>query len=194
MDRKSILILVVCFVALMLWYPLINKLYPPKPLPAGATNAPPATVTATNQAPITSVPPVIAESPITAPKPIANTNVQEDLVILTNENARYTFTTHGGGLKLIELLKYPETVSTHREKLPQTNRVATLNTVTPAPTLALLGGDALQGDGVFTLTKTAEDSVRAEKALTTLKKRPATKVRTRPGRIRAKGCITQQRL
>jgi len=166
MDRKSILILVVCFVALMLWYPLINKLYPPKPLPAGATNAPPATVTATNQAPITSVPPVIAESPITAPKPIANTNVQEDLVILTNENARYTFTTHGGGLKLIELLKYPETVSTHREKLPQTNRVATLNTVTPAPTLALLGGDALQGDGVFTLTKTAEDSVRAEKALT----------------------------
>jgi len=76
MDRKSILILVVCFVALMLWYPLINKLYPPKPLPP-AHHAPPATVTATNQAPITSVPPVIAESPITAPKPIANTNLRK---------------------------------------------------------------------------------------------------------------------
>src|SRR5439155_14055897 len=152
--------------ALMLWYPLINKLYPPKPLPAGVTNAAPATITATNQAPITSAPPVIAESPVTAPKAIFNTNVQEELVILTNENARYTFTTHGGGLKLIELLKYPETVSTRREKQPQTNRVATLNTFTPAPTLALVGGDALQGDGVFKLTKIADDSVRAEKTLT----------------------------
>src|SRR5882672_2850350 len=166
MDRKSILILVVCFVALMLWYPLINKIWPPKPLSAGATNAAPATISATNQVPITSPPPVIAESPVTAPKPIANTNVQEELVILANENARYTFTTHGGGLKLIELLKYPETVSTRREKQPQTNRVATLNSFTPAPTMALLGGDALQGDGVFKLTKTADDSVRAEKALT----------------------------
>ena len=101
MDRKSILILVVCFVALMLWYPLINKIWPPKPLPVGATNAAPATISATNQAPITSAPPVIAEAPVTIPKPIANTNVQEELVILTNENARYTFTTHGGGLKLI---------------------------------------------------------------------------------------------
>ncbi len=164
MDRKSILILVVCFVALMLWYPLINKLYPPKPLPAGPTNAAPATITAANQAPITSAPPAIAEAPVIAPKPIANTNVLEELV--TNENARYNFTTHGGGLKLIELLKYPETVSTRREKQPQTNRLATLNTFTPAPTLALLGGDALQGDGVFTLTKTAGDVVRAEKALT----------------------------
>src|SRR5439155_18290071 len=91
---------------------------------------------------------------LTVPKPIAGTNVAEHLQVLTNENARYTFTTHGGGLKLIELLKYPETVSARREQQPQTNRVATLNSITPAPTMALLGGDALQGDGVFTLTKT----------------------------------------
>ena len=29
MDRKSIIALVFCFIVLMLWYPLVNKLYPP---------------------------------------------------------------------------------------------------------------------------------------------------------------------
>ena len=52
MDRKSIIILVVCFILLMLWYPLVvNKLYPPKPLPPGATNAPAALMATTNQRP-----------------------------------------------------------------------------------------------------------------------------------------------
>src|SRR5438552_16028319 len=167
MDRKSILILVVCFALLMLWYPLVNKLYPRKPLPVTGTNAAPAALSATN-APTgaSNAQPVLAESPSVAPKPFVSTNVPEELFFVTNENARYTCTTHGGGLKLIELLKYPETVSTRREKQPQTNRVATLNTFTPAPTLALVGGDALQGDGVFKLTKIADDSVRAEKTLT----------------------------
>jgi YidC/Oxa1 family membrane protein insertase len=91
--------------------------------------------------------------------------VPEELLVLTNDNARYTFTSHGGGLKLIELVRYPESVSTRREKLRQPQRVASLNVFTPAPTLALLDGDAVQGDGVFTLT-TTEGGVRAEKALT----------------------------
>ena len=166
MDRKSILILVVCFVVLMLWYPLVHKLYPPTPLPVGATNAPPATLTATNRGPSTSsVPPALAEAPVSPPKPIVNTNVPEELLVLTNDNARYTFTSHGGGLKVIELVRYPETVSTRREKQRPTQRVATLNLFTPAPTLALLDGDPVQGDGVFKLTKT-ETGARAEKTLT----------------------------
>ena len=45
MDRKSIIILVLCFVLLMLWYPLVvNKLYPPKPGARRDTNAAPANV------------------------------------------------------------------------------------------------------------------------------------------------------
>jgi YidC/Oxa1 family membrane protein insertase len=166
MDRKSILILVVCFVVLMLWYPLVQKLYPPKPLPAGATNAPPAALSATNQvAPTSTVPPTLAEAPVTPPRPLTIANVPEELLELTNDNAHYTFTSHGGGLKLVELLRYPESVSTRREKSRQPQRVATLNAHTPAPTLAVLGGDAVQGDGIFTLTKT-ERGVRAEKTLT----------------------------
>ena len=166
MDRKSILILVVCFALLMLWYPLVNKLYPRKPLPVTGTNAAPAALSATN-APTgaSNAQPVLAESPSVAPKPFVSTNVPEELFFVTNENARYTFTTHGGGLKLIELLKYPETVSTRREKQPQTNRLATLNAFTPAPTLALLDGEAVQGDGIFKLSGTGS-GVRAEKSLT----------------------------
>jgi YidC/Oxa1 family membrane protein insertase len=125
---------------------------------------------ATTQAPGTSAPPVAAEAPVhqasaQQPSLIFNTNVAEEVVVLTNENARYTFTSHGGGLKLVELLKYPETVSARRQKHPDTNRVATVNRHTPAPTLALLGGEDMQGNGVFALTKTP-NGVRAEKVLT----------------------------
>jgi len=165
MDRKSIIALVVCFLVLMLWYPLVNKIYPPKPLPPGATNAYSATLSSTNRGTSTQAAPAVAEEPPTAPKPVVTANVPEELLTVANDNARYTFTTHGGGLKLVELLHYPETVSTHREKKTQTNNVATLNRFAVAPTLALLGGEAVQGDGVFTLAR-IDNGVRAEKTLT----------------------------
>jgi YidC/Oxa1 family membrane protein insertase len=166
MDRTSILVIVVCFILIGVWsFVLMPKWYPQKSLPTRGTNAPASTVTGTNQVGVVTNVPVLAEAPTNAPRAAINTNVPEDLVVISNENARYTFTSHGGGLKLVELLKYPETVSTRREKQPQTNRVATLNSVTPAPTLAILGGEPVQGDGIFKLSKT-EDSVRAEKTLT----------------------------
>jgi YidC/Oxa1 family membrane protein insertase len=166
MDRNSIIILVVCFILLMLWYPLVvNKLYPPKPLPPRGTNAPVTTVTGTNQGGTVTNPSVLAEATTNAPPLAVDANIPEDLEVITNENARYTFTSHGGGLKLVELVKYPETVSARRQKNPETNRVATLNIVTPAPTLAILGGEAVQGDGIFKLAKT-DNGVRAEKVLT----------------------------
>ena len=165
MDRNSILVLVVCFILLMLWYPLVNKLYPPKPLPPGATNAPPALLATTNQPATAQTAPAVLEEPSATPKLVATANIPEVLLEVANANARYTFTSYGGGLKQIELLHYPETVPKRREKQPQTNNVATLNTLTPAPTLALLDGEAVQGDGVFSLTNTAS-GVRGEKTLT----------------------------
>ena len=164
MDRKSITVLVVCFLVLMLWYPLVvNKLYPPKPRPPGATNAPAALLAATNQLPPAA--PAALEEPAAAPQLIVNTNVQEQSLVVANDNARYTFTSHGGGLKLIELLHYPQSVSALPKQGPPTNHVATLNTFTPAPTLAVLDGEAVQGDGIFRLTQTG-NGVRAEKTLT----------------------------
>src|SRR5438046_9431780 len=103
MDRTSIIVIVVCFVLLGLWsFVLMPKLYPPKPLPPGMTNAPAATFTATNPAAPTAPPP-LAETPAPVHKPIATANVPEELLTVTNDAANYTFTSHGGGLKLIEL-------------------------------------------------------------------------------------------
>jgi YidC/Oxa1 family membrane protein insertase len=165
MDRKSIIALVVCFIVLMAWYPLVNKIYPPKPLPPGATNAYTATMSTTNRSVGPQAAPAVAEEPSPAPKPVVSANVPEEVLTAGNGNARYTFTSYGGGLKLVELLQYPETVTTHRVKQPQTTNVATLNAFAPAPTLALLDGEAVQGDGVFTLAR-IDNGVRAEKTLT----------------------------
>jgi YidC/Oxa1 family membrane protein insertase len=167
MDRKSITVLVLCFLALFLVPGLINKVYPPKPIPPGQTNSANQTVTGTNQPVAPSIAPVLsASSSSPEPRPqVPSASVPEEFLEVTNSNAHYTFSSYGGGLKLVELLNYPEMVSTRREHKTQTNRVATLNTFTPVPTLAVLDGAEVQGDGVFKLTRTA-NGVHAEKALT----------------------------
>jgi YidC/Oxa1 family membrane protein insertase len=165
MDRTSIVVIVVCLAVLLLWSWVLVPKYFVKPAPPGATNLPPTIATATNQAPVLSNAASVLETPAAAPQLVANTNVAEQVIVLANENARYTFSSYGGGLKEIELLRYPETVSARREKQDVTNRVATLNEFTPAPTLALLGGTGVQGDGVFNLLEIT-NGVRAEKTLT----------------------------
>jgi YidC/Oxa1 family membrane protein insertase len=166
MDRKSIIILVLCFVAFFSWHWLVDKIYPPKLLPPGATNTVLSELTATNRN--GPLPPTAQSEEVLAPAVPQVDSIPsspEELLEVTNSAAHYTFSSHGGGLKLVELLQYPETVSTRRQRKSQTNRVATLNTFTRTPTLAIEGGSQIQGDGVFKLTRTA-NGVRAEKDLT----------------------------
>src|SRR5437016_10604463 len=123
MDRTSIIAIVICFVLIGLWtLVIIPKFTPARPPPSAVTNAPAATLPATNQpgAPPAS-PAVLPDAQVTVLKPVANTNLPEELIEVTNSLARYTFTSHGGGLKLIELFQYPETVPRHRKSQPQTN-------------------------------------------------------------------------
>ena len=85
--------------------------------------------------------------------------------MLTNRRARYTFTSRGGGLKLVELLDYPETISARWTKTKTaSDAVASLNTGAAVPVLAVLGDTNLVGDGAFALSQTG-DGVRAEKML-----------------------------
>jgi YidC/Oxa1 family membrane protein insertase len=161
MDRKSIIILSFCFVLMMLWsFVLVPKMYPPKPLPRGATN----TISAASGPARTNGTATNAPLESSTPQRFFNTNVAEELTVITNDYARYTFTTYGGGLKLVELVDYPETVATRRGKKPETTGVATLNTLVAVPTLAVLDGLAVQGDGIFSLTRTT-NGIRAEKEL-----------------------------
>jgi YidC/Oxa1 family membrane protein insertase len=167
MDRKSIIVVAGCVGLIFLWsFVIVPTLYPPRPLPPGATNTVATTqtvaTTSVTQA-TTSLPPALA--PVAPPRPAFLAAGEEQTLVLTNDNARYTFTSQGGGLKLIELVHYPETVSRVRKKQPLTNNVAELNAHVSVPVLAVLGDESVQGDGIFTLAKT-DTGVRAEKTLT----------------------------
>jgi YidC/Oxa1 family membrane protein insertase len=166
MDRKSIAVIVVCMGLMFLWQGVLVPKYFTEKRPTAPldTNAPPATATSTTtSAPALTPAPGAALTGSTT-RPIFATNAVSQLLVISNENARYTFTSQGGGLKQIELVKFPETISRKRKDAPATTNVATLNTEGLMPVLAVLGSETLIGDGNFTLTETAT-GVRAEKEL-----------------------------
>src|SRR6478672_267674 len=98
MDRTSIIVIIVCVIVLITWTKLANKIYPPKPLPPAATNVQTAPISGTN-APAATPAPGTAAMPV----PLANTNVAEQTEIVATPEARYTFSSYGGGIKLVEL-------------------------------------------------------------------------------------------
>src|SRR4051794_29733958 len=99
MDRKNIVILVLAFGLVLTWPKLINHFYPPPPKSTNtvevATNA---MVAGTNQNGVVSA----NGSTLPAVKPGA----PEETISITNKTGVYTFTSHGGGLKVIEFDKY----------------------------------------------------------------------------------------
>jgi YidC/Oxa1 family membrane protein insertase len=162
MDRTGIIVVTLCVVLLGLWFIEQQKNYPhPRPQPVANTNP---TTTAAAQT-VTANSNAVSPPPNVVPVHVFDTNTPEELRVITNARARYTFTSRGGGLKSVELLDYPETVSPRWKKKVAKDGVATLNLRAPVPVLAILGDASLVGDGNFTLTQTA-DGVRAEKTLT----------------------------
>jgi len=168
MDRKSILVIVVCIGFMFLWQAVFVPKYFTTPVAPGSTNqvataTSPAGATGSN-ATSTATTSIPTAPPAEFTRPTFSTNTTEELIVLTNENARYTFTSQGGGLKQVELLKFPETVSRRGKSASPTNGLVTLNEHAPLPVLAVVGGEAVNGDGVFSLTQTT-NGVRAEKTL-----------------------------
>jgi YidC/Oxa1 family membrane protein insertase len=167
MDRKSIIILVVSFALLVLWFPLTNRIWPPKPAPfrtnqwavatnqvVDGTNARPLSASQTNE---------LARSSVI--EGLVASDTPEETLAVENEDALYTFTSHGGALKTVSLKWYPQMIPCWtRKRATATNQWATLNARSPLPALAILGGEAWQGDGVFQLAKIT-NGVRAEKEL-----------------------------
>lgn len=167
MDRKSILVIALCIGFMVLWTTVLVPKYFTTPAPPKSTND---VATATSPAgPASSNGTTTATSPGAAPtpsivRPTFSTNTAEELIVLTNENARYTFTSQGGGLKLVELMKFPETITRKSKNAPPTNGLVTLNDFAQLPVLGTIGGEGVHGDGLFTLTQT-DHGVRAEKTL-----------------------------
>ena len=162
MDRTGIIVVSLCVVLLGAWF-IQQQKYAQQQARFEATNQV-ARVLASNSRELPNQPDAAVNAP-NASTAIFDTNAPEQLLVLTNARTRYTFTSRGGGLKSIELLDYPETISPRWKKTMTANGVATLNTRAPVPVLAILGDASVVGDGTFTLTAIA-DGVHAEKTFT----------------------------
>src|ERR1035437_6786840 len=163
MDRTGIIVDTLCVIPLGLWFIEQRKNYPhPPPQTVANTNI---TTTAAAQT-VTANSNAVSPPPNVVPVPVFDTNTPEELLVITNARARYTFTSRGGGLKLVELLDYPETVSPRWKKKEKVVKdgVATVKIKLPVPVLAILGDASLVGDGNFILTHIA-NGVHAEKSL-----------------------------
>ena len=164
MDRKSLIVLGLSLALLLGWVPLTHKIWGPPPAPTNTvseasvttSNGEPATVTTTTTTTSTSTA-TAASTLLVAP------NTPEETLTLVAEDIQYIFTSHGGGVKLVELTKYPHSVGSKNGT--DTNNFVSLNTKAPVPMMTLLGGTALEGDGIYKLTQDG-NTVRAEKALT----------------------------
>jgi len=162
MDRKAIIVVGSSVAFIILWTFVITPKYFTQPAPPRPTNEV-AAASATNPAVVTPAPVAALTTATTTPtQPFVTPAAAEETLVLTHEQARFIFTSHGGGVKQIELLRFPESTAPGRKA--DTNRIATLNTKAPVPVMALMGDSALVGDGLFNLKQTAT-GVRAEKLL-----------------------------
>jgi len=166
MDRKSILILLVSVSLLLAWYPMVNKLFPPKEKPAGERVAQPTNALAQPVTPVAETLPepppelVRASTPGLSPTPTE----EEQTLTLETASVRYHFSSYGGGIKYLELKNQRRVVGRQAKNLNPADNLATLNSGAPAPVFTLLGDAALQGDDLYTLDRRG-NIVTAEKLL-----------------------------
>ncbi len=155
MDRKGIAFLAVCLAGMVGLKYVADFIWP---TPTGAR--PEASVAASSNAPLASTAqraPVLLASPVTVP----TFQAAEESLVLENDLLRLTFTSHGGGARLIELKKYPASVDCR--DITANGVPSALNRFAPLPALTL-GVGPLTGDGLFNLRK-SEAGVHAEKTL-----------------------------
>jgi YidC/Oxa1 family membrane protein insertase len=165
MDRTGIIVISLCIAALIAWFVVQTRNEQQQMQQQALFDATNKVAIAEREAAVTNAPaPEVVSTAVTSAPTTFDTSFPEQIMVLTNRSARYTFTSRGGGLKLVELLDYPETISARWLKQDEnpSNGVATLNTHAAVPVLAVLGSPSLVGDGNFSLTRTAT-GVRAEK-------------------------------
>ncbi len=157
MDKTGIIVVSICVVLLGFWMVEQNKIAKQQAAYAASNQLAQAALVVSNS-------PALQAAVYATPTPVAfDTSLPEQTLVVANSQARYTFTSLGGGLKEVELLDYPETISA-RWKQSTNSSVASLNTRAPVPVMAVLGEASLAGDGNFALSR-IPDGVRAEKTL-----------------------------
>ena len=159
MDRKSIIVLVVAVGLLFTLSPLVDHFFPPKPVPPAVL----AALTNAQESANPSTTPGPAPGPVPAVSAPVQPSAPKQILSVSNSDLIWHFTSHGGGLKTVDLRRYPSVIS--RTSRPGAAfDVASLNSSAPFPVLSVLGND-IQGDGSYTLSQ-RDGIVRAEKTLT----------------------------
>lgn len=170
MDRKSITFMAVClagmvglkFVGDWIWptplRPLTstNSVSLPR---SDATSGVKSTGGSVESSPTANLRPMLTTTNV--PRPSFNT--AEVTEILENDIIKLSLTSHGGGVRLIELKKYPASEQLGIEKEKLTGEVVALNRFASSPALTL-GVGPLTGDGLFTLQRRT-GGLRAEKKM-----------------------------
>ncbi|MCI0534456.1 MAG: membrane protein insertase YidC [Verrucomicrobiales bacterium] len=165
MDRKSIIILVISLALLFSWPAIVSRILPPTDAPRSQTNQIGTVTNELSSHPSQSDPRPASSAKVTSVQPAPVTPAgPEETLILEDDNARYTFTSHGGGIKFVELKRYPATIDCRSKNATKMNGLAMLNSRALTPALSLAGGTEIEGDGSFVLTKTP-GGLRAEKVL-----------------------------
>jgi YidC/Oxa1 family membrane protein insertase len=165
MDRKSVIILAASFGLLVSWPALVNRIYPPVKREFVETNS---VASATNQQPSSpanaaSVPVLTTARPGVLPPAIPAPGEAEKTLTIENDNARFVFSSHGGGIKTVELKRYQEAVDC-RKNGATSGKLVVLNKSAVTSAFALVGGPEVEGDGVYGIEKIG-DTIRAEKVL-----------------------------
>jgi YidC/Oxa1 family membrane protein insertase len=163
MDKTGIIVVSLCAILLGWWFVEQNKIAQQMAQQRAQFDATNQVAVAQGGSPAT-ISSAALPAAMTTTGIVFDTNTPEQFIVLTNARARYTFTSRGGGLKLVELLDYPETISPRwtKQNASLSAGVASLNTSAAVPMLAVLGDPGMVGDGNFILTRTA-DGVHAEK-------------------------------
>ena len=163
MDKTGIFVVSLCVLLLGWWFVEQNKMAKEQ---ARYLAAHPVASVVVGSNSVTSATTTITANGKSVAAPIFAPDAKEVTLVLTNGRARYTFTSFGGGLRQVELLDYPQTISARwKDKITNSAAsVATLNAQANVPVLAVLGDDSLIGDGNFTLSHTGTE-IRAAKNL-----------------------------
>ncbi len=171
MDRRSLILLVATCGLLLVWHPLMKRIYPDQPLPAtnqiGSTTVVGATNPAAGQTPTTM--PITAPS-VTPMRPgIADPGMRPPAgpgteLVLENEEALFVVTSQGGGIREVTLKEYEGAFVCGDRKSGEPLPRAVLNRAAVVPVMALLGVDRPGAEAEYRLSR-SNDVVVARRDL-----------------------------
>jgi len=134
MDRTSWIAVIICFILLLAYGPVVNHLYPPQPRPAQPATAtlPPSAEplpTPGNGTPAVPAPPASQPEIASAPGDFTPDLPPEQVAVLENSLFAVTLTTHGGAVKEVTL----------KQHQAENGKPVVLNSASSQPLLNLSG-------------------------------------------------------